>query len=170
MLHFSFIGYSISFASVSNVMLSLLEPNASKNHQGIEVGVASFNTITTQRLFDSYSHNFEFCRFEGLKGMPPPRDTTMIPLNWKFENTAWPCWVPCAAVSTSKEKGHLLTERLILITKGSYVATTQWGSKGNVRGTPVFFQVPPGIFICNSKSFWKTITTKKSLTIKDSDI
>ena len=80
MLHFSFIGSSISFASVSNVMLSLLEPNASTNHQGIEVGVASFNTITTQRLFDSYSHNFEFCRFEG-----PPRDTTMIPLNWKFE-------------------------------------------------------------------------------------
>lgn len=81
MFHFSFKGSSISFASVSNVMLSLLEPDASKNHQGIEVGAASFNIITTQRLFDFCSHNFEFCRFEGLKGMLPPRDTTMIPLN-----------------------------------------------------------------------------------------
>lgn len=53
--------------------------------------------------------------------------------------------------------------------RGSHFAATQQGSKDNAYGTPVFFQMPPGIFICNSKSFWKTITTKKSLTIKDSD-
>ena len=128
MFHFSFTGYSISFASVSTVMLSLLEPDVSKNRQGIEV--TSVNIITTQRLFDSYSHNFEFCRCEGQKGMLPPRDTTMIPLSWKFENTACPCWVPHAAVSAAKEKCHLLTERLVLITKGQsrccYTAR-QWG-------------------------------------------
>ena len=69
---------------MSTVMLSLLEPDVSKNLQGIEVGVTSFNIITTQRLFDSYSHNFEFCGCEGQKGMLPPRDTTMIPLNRKL--------------------------------------------------------------------------------------
>lgn len=130
MFHFSFTGYSISFASVSTVMLSLLEPDVSKNRQGIEVGVTSFNIITTQRLFDSYSHNFEFCGCEGQKGMLPPRDTTMIPLSWKFENTACPCWVPHAAVSAAKEKGHLLTERLVLITKGQSLCcytVRRWG-------------------------------------------
>ena len=65
MFHFSFTGYSISFASVSTVMLSLLEPDMSKNRQGIEVGVTSFNIITTHGLIQKQSNNFIECLLNG---------------------------------------------------------------------------------------------------------
>lgn len=42
MFHFSFKGSSISFASVSNVMLSLLEPDRPRIIKGLEVGADFF--------------------------------------------------------------------------------------------------------------------------------
>lgn len=101
--------------------------------------------------------------------MLPPRDTAMIPLNWKFKNTAWPCWFLLLLYQQAKKKVTYWQSDWSWLPRGSHFAATQQGSKDNTHGTPVFFQMPPGISICNSKRFWKTITTKKSLTIRDSD-
>lgn len=154
-------GSSISFASVSNVMLSLLEPDAIQESSRVK-GAASFNIITTQRLFDFCSHNFNFVCLKDWKECFHLGTQQWFHWNWKFKNTAWPCWVPPAAVSAGKEKGHLLTERLIPDYQGEVTLLLHSKAVRTMHMEPQYsFRCLLGISICNSKRFWKLSPLRK---------
>lgn len=93
----------------------------------------------------------------GLREMLPPRNATMIPLNWKFELDHFEFLI--LLLSTEKERGHLLTTVIAPDHQGEVMLLLQNGKTRD--GTQIFFPVPPSTFISNTKNYWKTLTTKE---------
>lgn len=94
-------------------------------------GIGSFQYYSHSDYLIPVLPNFEFYRFGGVRGMLPPRDTTIIPLNWKFETTTWLFRVPYAIVWTVKERGRLSTGVIDpdRQREGQFAAT-EWGQEG----------------------------------------